>query len=62
MEMEGAVEVGGGAVDVGREGGGGAVVVPEGPGESKVARCCAPVTRNGGRGGETGKCDMCQLW
>ena len=57
------MEVGGaggqGTVEVGGAGVGGVVVVPEGPGESPVTRCCAPVNRHGGReGGETSKCDM----
>ena len=59
MEVGGA---GGGVeVEVGEAGGRGAVVIPEGPGESPVTRCCAPVNRHGREGGETGKCtcDMC---
>ncbi len=54
MEVGGA---GGGVeVEVGEAGGRGAVVIPEGPGESPVTRCCAPVSRHGGReGGETSK-------
>ena len=54
MEVGGA---GGGVeVEVGEAGGQGAVVIPEGPGESPVTRCCAPVSRHGGReGGETSK-------
>ena len=53
-------EVGG----AGGAGGRGAVVIPEGPGESPVTKCCAPVNRHVGReGGETGKCtcDKCHL-
>ena len=44
-------------MEVGGAGGRGVVVIPEGPGESPVTRCCAPVNRHVGReGGETGKC------
>ena len=52
-------------MEVGGAGGRGAVVVPEGPGESPETRCCAPVNRHGGRvGGETSTCtcDMCHVW
>ena len=57
------MEVGGaggqGTVEVGGAGVGGAVVIPEGPGESPETRCCAPVNSHVGKeGGETSKCDM----
>ena len=44
-------------MEVGGAGGRGAVVIPEGPGESPEKRCCASDNRHGGREGvETSKC------
>ena len=37
-------------MEVGGAGGRGAVVIPEGPGESQVTRCCASVNRHGREG------------
>ena len=43
---------------VGGVGGGGAGVIPEGPGKSQEVRRCAPVNRHVGSEGEGGSCDV----
>ena len=45
-------------MEVGGAGGRGAVVIPEGPGESQVTRCCAPVNRHGREGEDRQKMYM----
>ena len=47
-------------VQMGGAGGGGAGVIPEGPGKSQEVRMCVPVNRHVGREGEGGSCDVCQ--
>ena len=49
-------------MEVGGAGGGGAVVILEGPGEPPEVSCGAPVNGHVAREGEeTHNCDVCQL-